>query len=232
MKLTRGAGRRPIGMSKLGRRARRPARLPVAAAGGTPAPVPAPRSTWPTRRAFPSPRTCLRAACCRSSTTVEQMAWGFDPKDKGSWVVPFRARPGGGRNGGKPPDESDSVRGMRPRGLGQSKASSPGRSRTTTTRRGRCTACWATRRRSRERWSWSASWRRAASTAGDPSGYADPRAKALEAGAARWRLLLQLDTDDDAAMMWGDLGRLYFWITDDALRRRAFDEVWMVLQCS
>ena len=41
--------------------------------------------------------------------------------------------------------------------------------------------------------------------------------------AADWRLLLQLDTDDEASMMWGDLGRLYFWITGDALRRRAFD---------
>ena len=67
---------------------------------------------------------------------------------------------------------------------------------------------------------------------GDPSGYEGPRAKALAAGAADWRLLLQLDSDDDAAMMWGDLGRLYFWITGDALRRRAFDECWMVLQCS
>ena len=66
---------------------------------------------------------------------------------------------------------------------------------------------------------------------GDPSGFADPRAKALGAGASEWRLLLQVDSDDAASMMWGDCGRLYFWITEDALRRRAFEECWMILQC-
>jgi uncharacterized protein YwqG len=67
---------------------------------------------------------------------------------------------------------------------------------------------------------------------GDPSGYTDPRARALETGAGDWHLLLQVDTDDTSEMMWGDCGRLYFWITDDALRRRAFEECWMILQCS
>ena len=67
---------------------------------------------------------------------------------------------------------------------------------------------------------------------GDPSGYADPRVQALEAGAGRWQLLMQIDTDDSIEMMWGDCGRLYFWLTDDALRRRAFEECWMILQCS
>ena len=67
---------------------------------------------------------------------------------------------------------------------------------------------------------------------GDATGYASARARELEAGARDWRLLLQIDSDDDAEMMWGDCGRLYFWITEDALRRRAFAESWMVLQCS
>ena len=67
---------------------------------------------------------------------------------------------------------------------------------------------------------------------GDGSAYSDPRAKALQATAAQWRLLAQIDSDDAAAMMWGDLGRLYFWITEDALARRAFDECWVILQCS
>lgn len=31
--------------------------------------------------------------------------------------------------------------------------------------------------------------------------------------ALRWNLLLQIDTDDDAEMMWGDCGMLY-WMTD------------------
>jgi uncharacterized protein YwqG len=52
------------------------------------------------------------------------------------------------------------------------------------------------------------------------------------ASTKNWRLLMQIDTDDDGGMMWGDCGRLYFWMTDDALQRRAFEECWMILQCS
>ena len=32
--------------------------------------------------------------------------------------------------------------------------------------------------------------------------------------------------------MWGDCGRLYFWIRQEDLRRCVFDNVWMLLQCS
>jgi len=46
-----------------------------------------------------------------------------------------------------------------------------------------------------------------------------------------WRLLLQLDTDDDAGMMWGDTGRLYFWIREQDARARDFSKAWMLLQC-
>jgi uncharacterized protein YwqG len=66
---------------------------------------------------------------------------------------------------------------------------------------------------------------------GDTSGYRDPRRRELERGVQSWRLLLQLDSDDEANMMWGDCGRLYFWIHEDALAARDFDKVWMVLQC-
>lgn len=66
---------------------------------------------------------------------------------------------------------------------------------------------------------------------GDAKGYGSPSAKELEAGAADWRLLLQVDTDDDAKMMWGDGGRLYFWIREDDLRSRSFENVWTILQC-
>ena len=67
---------------------------------------------------------------------------------------------------------------------------------------------------------------------GEVGAYSDPRARALEGTAGSWRLLAQIDSDDDAGMMWGDLGRLYFWITDAALARHAFDECWVILQCS
>lgn len=59
----------------------------------------------------------------------------------------------------------------------------------------------------------------------------DPRIDKLMPGAANWRLLLQLDTDDEAGMMWGDMGKLYFWIEQEALAKGDFSRVWMVLQC-
>lgn len=67
---------------------------------------------------------------------------------------------------------------------------------------------------------------------GDSSGYEDPRAADLEAGAADWGLLLQLDTDDDTGMMWGDCGMLYFWIREADLAAGDLDKCWMILQCS
>ncbi len=66
---------------------------------------------------------------------------------------------------------------------------------------------------------------------GDSSGTDDPRAAALAAGAADWRLLFQLDSDDAASMMWGDLGMLYFWIRKQDLSAREFGKVWTILQC-
>jgi len=44
----------------------------------------------------------------------------------------------------------------------------------------------------------------------------------VEDGAAEWRLLLQLDTDEDAQMCWGDSGRLYFWIREADARACGF----------
>ncbi len=66
---------------------------------------------------------------------------------------------------------------------------------------------------------------------GDPSGYDDPRARTLATGADDWVLLLQLDSDETADLMWGDVGMLYFWIKTDDLARRSFQNVWMTLQC-
>jgi uncharacterized protein YwqG len=66
---------------------------------------------------------------------------------------------------------------------------------------------------------------------GDESGYKDKRAAALAEGRSDWTLLLQIDSDDDAEVMWGDCGALYFWIRKDDLAARNFDDVWMILQC-
>ena len=56
--------------------------------------------------------------------------------------------------------------------------------------------------------------------------------ESLKPGAKDWRLLLQLDSDYDAAdWMWGDCGKLYYWIKDEDLRNADFSKGWCVLQC-
>lgn len=66
---------------------------------------------------------------------------------------------------------------------------------------------------------------------GDPSGYNDPKAKKLEPNAKNWQLLLQIDSNEENEMMWGDGGRLYFWIKKDDLLNKNFDKTWFSLQC-
>lgn len=66
---------------------------------------------------------------------------------------------------------------------------------------------------------------------GDLTGYQDPRRQSLEPGRSEWVLLLQLDSDDDTGMMWGDCGMLYFWIRKSDLETRRFEQCWMILQC-
>ncbi len=65
--------------------------------------------------------------------------------------------------------------------------------------------------------------------------FVDDRIPELDRSATDWRLLFQLDTDEapgKPGMMWGDCGRLYFWIRHQDLASKGFDKVWMILQCS
>lgn len=66
----------------------------------------------------------------------------------------------------------------------------------------------------------------------DATGYENVPEKSLAPGALDWRLLLQIDTDDDLGMMWGDCGVLYYWIKEEDLRAERFDKCWVILQCS
>ena len=67
---------------------------------------------------------------------------------------------------------------------------------------------------------------------GGSSGYLDPRVESLRAGAADWSLLLQIDSEDENTdWMWGDCGRIYYWIRRSDLRDRKFDAAWLCLQC-
>jgi uncharacterized protein YwqG len=54
----------------------------------------------------------------------------------------------------------------------------------------------------------------------------------LDAAARSWRLLFQLDSDRKSEMMWGDLGRLYFWMREDDLCEGRWERVHYQLQCS
>lgn len=45
-----------------------------------------------------------------------------------------------------------------------------------------------------------------------------------------WKLLLQVDSDDDLEMMWGDSGRLYSWIRERDAEAGDFSKVWMQIQ--
>lgn len=68
----------------------------------------------------------------------------------------------------------------------------------------------------------------------------DDKIRDLATGAEDWTLLLQLDTDDfedlpeagGNVMIWGDYGRLYFWIRKQDLAARDFSRVWTILECT
>jgi uncharacterized protein YwqG len=64
---------------------------------------------------------------------------------------------------------------------------------------------------------------------GDGSFVTHPRRAKLDKNGPLWRLLLQVDSDDAVGTMWGDVGRIYFWIREDALSARAFDRAWLIL---
>ena len=67
---------------------------------------------------------------------------------------------------------------------------------------------------------------------GDPSLEKDPRYQELQGGWRDWIPLLQIDTDEEGpGWMWGDCGRIYYWIRKQDLAARDFDNVWLVLQC-
>lgn len=61
-------------------------------------------------------------------------------------------------------------------------------------------------------------------------GHDDEPDERVAGGATSWRLLLQLDTDDEPGWMWGGCGKVYVWIRDTDLAARAFDKTWLVLQ--
>jgi uncharacterized protein YwqG len=66
---------------------------------------------------------------------------------------------------------------------------------------------------------------------GTQESYKDARVNGMDVAAKRWNLLAQFDSDNNLSWMWGDAGRLYFWIPADDLRAGRFGRVWGVQQC-
>lgn len=48
---------------------------------------------------------------------------------------------------------------------------------------------------------------------------------------ADWQLLFQVDSDDNAAMMWSDAGTVYFYIRRQDLKACNFDDVYITMEC-
>lgn len=57
--------------------------------------------------------------------------------------------------------------------------------------------------------------------------------KKMDLDCKRWQLLFQLDTVQcgDFELMFGDCGRIYYYICKDDLENRNFDNCWLLLQC-
>ena len=67
--------------------------------------------------------------------------------------------------------------------------------------------------------------------AGDMRLWLESVSGAEDAPGPEWQLLLQVDSDEQLGTYWGDEGRIYYWLTRDALAAGAFDRTWLDLQC-
>jgi uncharacterized protein YwqG len=65
---------------------------------------------------------------------------------------------------------------------------------------------------------------------GDDFDFGSSEGEALAIESEKWILLLQLDSDALADMMWVDQGRLYFAIREEDLAARRFEKVWMICE--
>lgn len=66
---------------------------------------------------------------------------------------------------------------------------------------------------------------------GDPDSVKRAVDAGLDVGIPDWQLLLQVDSVDEAGMMWGDAGMIYFLIRRQDLAAEHFERTWLVFQC-
>lgn len=52
----------------------------------------------------------------------------------------------------------------------------------------------------------------------------------LDQNAARWNLLMQIECNKEIGMIWGDMGALFLWISDEDLAARTFENAWLIPQ--
>ncbi|MEU6720169.1 DUF1963 domain-containing protein [Nonomuraea sp. NPDC046802] len=65
----------------------------------------------------------------------------------------------------------------------------------------------------------------------EPSNPDNPHFDDILHEVGRWRLLAQFASDDDADMMWGDGGALYWLMTPEDLAAQRFDQARFTWQC-
>ena len=59
----------------------------------------------------------------------------------------------------------------------------------------------------------------------------DPAAASILEASREWQLLCQIDTDEEAGWMWGDVGTIFFWIRESDAKCKAFEKTWMTFEC-
>lgn len=74
-------------------------------------------------------------------------------------------------------------------------------------------------------------WATAGIDVASAESYQSERAVELRKTAKDWQLLLQVDSDNNSMMMWGDAGTIYYWIKREDLAQHNFEDAWLVLQC-
>ncbi|MCL1913677.1 MAG: YwqG family protein [Eubacteriaceae bacterium] len=69
---------------------------------------------------------------------------------------------------------------------------------------------------------------------GSPANLSEEQEELFQGKCKEWKLLMQLDTvtKGDFELMFGDVGHIYFYIRENDLASRNFENCWLVLQCS
>jgi uncharacterized protein YwqG len=61
--------------------------------------------------------------------------------------------------------------------------------------------------------------------------YTEEQLSYLEDESKKWKFILQIDSDGDLGIFWGDLGSLYVCVQKEDLLLRRFDKAWTIIQC-